>query len=119
MKNLFKIILVVGFCSPGVGARAQSSSLDSVLPVRGLCIQAPNPSEVEKFVRFIADELAPREVNTLILRVDYNYQYSSRPELGNPTGLGPADVKKLVTVCQTNRIRLVPQINLLGHQSWR
>jgi hypothetical protein len=90
-----------------------------VLPVRGLCIQAPNPSEVEKFVRFIADELASREVNTLVLRVDYNYQYSSRPELGNPTGLGPADVKKLVTVCQTNRIRLVPQINLLGHQSWR
>jgi len=95
------------------------SPLDQTLPVRGLCISAPNPSGVDAFVKFLGEELAPRSVNTLILRVDFNYQYTSRPELGSRSGLSKADVKKLVAVCQTNHIRLIPQINLLGHQSWQ
>jgi hypothetical protein len=32
--------------------------------------------------------------------------------------LTKADVKQLVEVCRKNHIRLIPQINLLGHQSW-
>ena len=32
--------------------------------------------------------------------------------------LSKADVKKLVEVCRNNQIRIIPQINLLGHQSW-
>lgn len=96
-----------------------SHPLDPILPVRGLCIAAPNPSGVDAFVRFIGEELAPRAVNTLILRVDFNYQYTRRPELGNRSGLSAADVQMLVAVCRTNRIRLIPQINLLGHQSWQ
>src|SRR2546428_6083360 len=90
-----------------------------LLPVRGLCISAPKPSEVDPFVHFIQEELAPRSVNTLILRVDFNYQYKSRPEMDNPSGLSRTDVNKLVTACRTSHIRLIPQINLLGHQSWR
>jgi len=89
------------------------------LPVRGLCISAPKPAEVDPFVLFIQEELAPRSLNTLILRVDFNYQYTNRPELANPSGLSRTDVKKLVAVCRTNHIRLIPQINLLGHQSWQ
>ncbi len=87
--------------------------------MRGLCIAAPDPSGVDAFVKFIGEELASRSVNTLILRVDFNYQYTSRPELGSRAGLSKAEVKKLVTVCRTNHIRLIPQINLLGHQSWQ
>jgi len=98
---------------------AGQNPLDQVLPVRGLCIAAPHPSQVDAFVEFIARELAPRSVNTLILRVDYNYQYTSRLEMSNPSGLSEAAVKKWVVVCRTNQIRLIPQINLLGHQSWQ
>ncbi|MEZ4825960.1 MAG: hypothetical protein R3C61_06655 [Bacteroidia bacterium] len=28
------------------------------------------------------------------------------------------DVKKMVAVCKKHSIRLIPQVNLLGHQSW-
>jgi hypothetical protein len=93
--------------------------LDQLLPVRGLCIAAPNHTQVETFIRFIDEELAPRSANTLILRVDYNYQFASRPELANLSGLSRDDVKTLVAACRTNHIRLIPQINLLGHQSWQ
>jgi hypothetical protein len=74
---------------------------------------------VDAFVKFIAEELGPHSANTLILRVDFNFQYTSRPELATPSGLSREDVKKLVVVCRTNHIRVIPQINLLGHQSWQ
>lgn len=92
--------------------------LDSLLPVRGFCIAAPLPSGVDSFVNFINNELAPGNVNTLILRVDYNYQYTSHPELRDSIALSSADVKKIVAACRTAHIRLIPQVNLLGHQSW-
>ncbi|GJM35040.1 MAG: hypothetical protein DHS20C18_40410 [Saprospiraceae bacterium] len=88
------------------------------MPVRGLCIAAPNAQGLDRFVKFIGEELAPMQVNTLILRVDYNYQYKSHPELAQENALSEADIKKLVAVCQEANIELIPQINLLGHQSW-
>jgi len=96
---------------------AQSPTNDE-FPVRGFCIAAPKPENVDAFVKFIGEELAPRKVNTLILRVDFNYQFESHPELRDSIALSKNDVKKLVNVCKANNIRIIPQINLLGHQSW-
>lgn len=104
-------------CALALTMQAQSQP-DSILPVRGFCIGAPAPAGLEEFIKFIDHELAPRKVNTLILRVDYNYQYESHPELRSGKGLSKADIKKLVAVCKKNHIRLLPQFNLLGHQSW-
>ncbi|WP_153800586.1 family 20 glycosylhydrolase [Foetidibacter luteolus] len=94
------------------------STLDSLLPVRGFCIAAPLPKDVDAFVKFINEELAPRKVNTLVLRVDFNYQFQRHPELRDSIALSSADVKKLVTACQSHQVAIIPQINLLGHQSW-
>lgn len=96
---------------------AQNKSSDE-LPVRGFCIAAPKPSDVDTFVKFIREELASRKVNTLILRVDFNYEYESHPELRDSVALSKNDIKKMVNICKRNNIRIIPQINLLGHQSW-
>lgn len=114
MKQLRWILAVLAGCVWAGEPRA----LDELVPVRGLCIAAPNPSQVDTFVRFIHQELAPRSVNTLILRVDFNYQYTNRSELASRSGLSRQDVQKMVQACRTNGIRLIPQVNLLGHQSW-
>ncbi len=92
--------------------------VDTLVPTRGFCIAAPKPVYLDRFITFINDELAPRLVNTLILRVDYNYQYKSHPELKDSIALSYDDVKRIVAACKKNDIRLIPQINLLGHQSW-
>ncbi|MFZ6010456.1 MAG: family 20 glycosylhydrolase [Bacteroidota bacterium] len=91
---------------------------NSVIPVRGFCIVAPRPDQLDAFIQFLKKELVPRQVNTLILRVDYNYQFESHPELRDSIALSKADVKKLLQVCKENNISIIPQINLLGHQSW-
>src|SRR5215831_4320038 len=91
---------------------------NEVMPVRGFCISAPGSNSLNEFIAFINDELVPRHVNTLVLRVDYRYQYESHPELRAGGALSREAVKKLVAVCKTNGVRIIPHINLLGHQSW-
>lgn len=95
-----------------------AESLDSIMPVRGLCIAAPQADHIDAFVSFIENELVSRHLNTLILRVDYNYQYETHPELRDSAALSRLDVAKIVKICKKNQIKLIPQINLLGHQSW-
>ena len=100
-----------------INGRAQQTT-QTELPIRGFCIGAPQVGEVSKFVKFINEELGPRKITSLILRVDFNYQYESHPELRDSIALSKADVKQIVDACKKNKIDLIPQINLLGHQSW-
>jgi phage FluMu protein Com len=116
-RNLLCLFLAATVATAGNDLRAQNS-LDAILPVRGFAIGAPPPSYVDSFVLFIENELAPRKVNTLILRVDYNYQYKIHPELRDSIALSDTDVKKIVNACRRHSIKIIPQINLLGHQSW-
>ncbi len=112
-----RIGIILLSCLLAAGLTA-NDRLDHVLPVRGLCIAAPRPTQIDAFLKFIAGELAPRSVNTLVLRVDYGFQYTSHPELADPQGLSPNDVAQLLAACRRHGIELIPQINLLGHQSW-
>ena len=109
-KFVFTVVLLLVLTSIGKAA--------DLLPVRGFCIAAPDSLHLDAFVKFIGEELAPRNVNVLVVRIDYNYRFESHPELRNKNVLSKADVKKMVGVCKSHGIRLIPQINLLGHQSW-
>lgn len=93
-------------------------STDEELPVRGFCIAAPRPADLGEFIRFVSEELVPARINTLVLRVEYNFEYRSHPELRDPVFLSRSDVKRLVAACRSGGIKIIPQLNLLGHQSW-
>ena len=112
---LFLMMSIISFSQ--VPENSKIGTAD-ILPVRGFCIAAPQSKDLDTFLKFVNEELAPRSVNTLILRVDYNYQYESHPELRDSSALSKTEVKKLVAVCKKNNINLIPQVNLLGHQSW-
>ena len=114
-RYLFGLLFLLSLTSFPLQA---ASPLDTLLPVRGLAIEAPKPNGLEAFLQFIEEDLAPAQINLLILRVDWNYAYESHPELRDPNPLSYNDVKRIVALCQRLGIRLVPQINLLGHQSW-
>ena len=101
MKNILFLLLV--FCAGFLNFAFAQTPADKTLPVCGFCIAAPQTDEAEAFVKFIAEELALRKVNTLIPRVDYNYQYESHPELRNEKALSKAEVKNIVDVCRKNQ----------------
>lgn len=115
-SNVKILPLVISlFIGPSADA---GQNVDEALPVRGFCIAAPAPRSLDQFIAFVRDELAPRHVNTLILRVDYRFAYESHPELRDKEVLSKEDAKSLVNVCRTNQIKIIPHLNLLGHQSW-
>ena len=114
MKHLFLSFVCLCFLQVSFG----QSKIDNALPVRGLAIAAPSVRGVDLFCKFIAEELAAAYFNLLILRVDWNYAYESHPELRDSNPLTKTDVKKIVDVCKKYNIKIAPQINLLGHQSW-
>jgi hypothetical protein len=116
IKKIFRLLVIFSFLFQST--LFGQTPLDSLLPVRGFCIGAPKPSGVDSFTKFIVEQLAPRKVNTLILRVDFGYQYKSHPELVDTLALSKSDIKKMVNACKKNNITLIPQVNLLGHQSW-
>ena len=89
-KPLFSLLICLLLHAASNGQQA----LDSLLPVRGFAIAAPSSRNVDSFVVFINKELAPKNVNTLILRIDFSYQFKSRPELIDDGALSEAEVKK-------------------------
>ncbi len=119
MKNLITgimlSILVVASNNTALG----QSPLDSILPVRGFCIALPTPDNLDEFINFINTELVPRQVNTLILRVEYKYKFRSHPELIDSLALSRREVREIVRTCRRSNIRVIPLIDLLGHQSGR
>ena len=115
MKRILLLTLAALATAFSAGA---AEPIDELLPVRGLAIEAPSSRGLNDFLKFVEGDLAPAHFNLLILRVDWNYAYETHPELRDPNPLTKEDVKRIVAVCRNRGIRLVPQINLLGHQSW-
>lgn len=117
MKHLLLCILCLCFLQT-LSGQTRPEVIDSIVPVRGLAIPVPSVGGLDAFLNFIEKDLAPSHFNTLILRVDWNYAYESHPELRNPNPLSKANIKSIVDLCEKYNIKLIPQINLLGHQSW-
>ncbi len=95
------------------------SNLDKLLPVRGFAIAAPTPDRLDDFIDFMESSLAPNQVNTLVLRVDYNFDYKSHPELKSTNPLSKIDTQRIATTAEKLGIEIIPQFNMLGHQSWQ
>jgi hypothetical protein len=94
---------------------------------RGVHFFSPGHGGVPSLKRAIAEVLAPMGVNVVVLEVNYGYEFESHPELrwegavsGSPDegALTASDAQELAELCRGLGIRLIPQFNCLGHQSW-
>lgn len=88
------------------------------LPVRGIHLAAPKPDEMPLAVRFIEEALPKEGVNLIVLEFNYRVQFTKRPEVADPDALSLGQVRQLAESCRKANVRLIPMINLLGHQSW-
>jgi hypothetical protein len=86
--------------------------------MKGILLSAPRPNELDLFEEFVEKKLAPGGCNLIVLRVCYGYRFASHPECASPDQpLGVSHVKRIVEVCKKNKIKLIPKMNLLGHQA--
>lgn len=84
----------------------------------GLHLFAPAPSGLPLLQRAIVEALVPTGINTLILEVNYHFAYRSHPELAQPGAMNREHARDLAVFCRRHGVRLIPQFNCLGHQSW-
>ena len=87
-------------------------------PVRGIHLAAPQPDEIALAERFIKEALPKEGVNLLVLEINYRYQFAKHPEVVDANALSAGDLKRLAAASREAGVRLIPMINLLGHQSW-
>ncbi len=83
----------------------------------GLHVLLENKKAAEELITQIPS-LRTVGINLLIVEVDYNYEYVSHPELRGDDPISHETVKKIVSLCRDHKIRLVPEFQSLGHQSW-
>ena len=122
MKKTLQLLLLQCLLVGSQACLLAQAPAEKVFQVKGFSCTSPRHNGVDRFVKFIDEDLAPLGINTLVVFVcdkDYNYQFESYPQLGDTNSLSKEDVKKMVAVCKKHQIRIIPQINLLGHQSWR
>ena len=116
MRRRFVPVILVLFLT--VAATASFGRDLGMIPVRGLHVIAPKPGEIAECVQFIREALPREGVNVLVVEVNYRYQFTRHPEVVDEDALARDDVKAIVEACRAAGVRLIPQINLLGHQSW-
>jgi len=65
-------------------------------------------------------KLAELGLNVLILEVDYHFQFEAYPKLRDgKTPITPEGAGKFAGICRKHGIRLIPEFQCLGHQSWK
>ncbi len=62
-------------------------------------------------------KLAAIGVNAIIVETGYSFEFKSHPELKRGKGVSRTAAKKLAAVARTNGVRLIPELDCLGHQS--
>jgi hypothetical protein len=111
---LLTLALVGASCAPKPAAIVPAAKRPLVLGMHAIV-------ETDADARILAGEvpaLAARGVNLLIAEVDYAFEYVSHPELRTENPVKKETVKMLLAACRARGIRLVPQFQSLGHQSW-
>ena len=107
-------------------SRGQDNSKSAAPPARpwrGVHVMAwglaGGPEGLAPLKEAVARVLAPMGVNVIVMEVGYNYEFKSHPELRQTKFITKAQAQDLARFCRARGIRVIPQLNCLGHQSWR
>jgi len=66
----------------------------------------------------VVGRLADLGINAVVAEINYGFEYQSHPELRSPNGSNKEQIRKLAAECKSHHVRLIPQFQCLGHQSW-
>ncbi len=100
-----------------VSAQAEPD-LRPIMPWRGVHLLSGGHGDMPILRRLIGEAMPRLDLNVLVLEVDYGFAYKSHPELADGGALTAEDAHELAKLCREHKIRLIPQFQCLGHQSW-
>jgi glycosyl hydrolase family 20 len=110
---------VVGFCA----ACAPTSVLARSTPSkswRALHLLNYNTDADLDLLGTNLEKLANLGINVIVLEVNYNFAFKSHPELRRGTNpITRSGARRFSALCKKFNIRLIPEFQSLGHQSWK
>ena len=77
-----------------------------------------NGASIDRLTEAAGTILPELGINVLVVEVDYSFEYQSHPELRSGNPVTREQAQRLVSVCREHGIRVIPQFQSLGHQSW-
>ena len=114
-------LIAAAALSVQTGCRAARPAAVAPLPARplvfGLHVLLEEKPAAEELIKEMP-ALAAAGINLIIAESDYNYEYESHPELRGEDPVSKATIKRIVALARQYKIRLVPEFQALGHQSW-
>ena len=116
MTRYLSILLFVLIITPFTPVQARAKSK----PWRAVHLLDYNTDSALDALGQNLETLAKQGINVIILEVDYNFDFKSHPELRrgtNPTTREGA--RRFASLCKKHGIRLIPEFQSLGHQSWK
>jgi lysophospholipase L1-like esterase len=116
MKKAFFISVCVIFVLSSVCFCSTDDNGTS--PWLGIHLYAITNDKVEQLTEAV-EAIARLGINAVVVEINYGYEYQSHPELRSPNASGKEQVQKLVAQCRKYNVRLIPQFQCLGHQSWK
>jgi hypothetical protein len=114
------VILLLLISAPRLAARSQPVPSKNPDLWRALHLQVFKSDKDLEILDSQIPKLASMGVNVLIVEIDYNFRFESHPELrAGRTPITPAAARQLAALCRKHGLRLIPQFQSLGHQSWK
>ncbi|MDT8302930.1 MAG: family 20 glycosylhydrolase [Sedimentisphaerales bacterium] len=117
MKIKWVLLIVCLLSTAGLAKEKSTVSAQSDEPWRGIHLGIGNKRSVEQLTS-VVPSLAGLGVNVIVGEINYGYQYKSHPELARDNAANAMQIKTLLAACRRHRVRLIPQFQCLGHQSW-
>jgi hypothetical protein len=84
---------------------------------RGVHLSAHSDAQAGQLLEALP-RLASVGVNVLVVEVDYSFEFRSHPEVRTGGFIKATRAHELTAAAHAQGIRLIPQLNCLGHQSW-
>jgi hypothetical protein len=84
---------------------------------RGAHFAVQNDTQAQALLAALP-KLAAVGVNVVVAEVDYGFEFQSHPEVRSRQFITRARAGELTAAAHAQGIRLIPQLNCLGHQSW-
>lgn len=111
------VFLLICFLWMPVGARVESKPAKPWLAVH--LLDYNTDGALDALGRNL-ESLAKQGINVIILEVDYNFAFKSHPELRRGTNpITREGARRFAALCKKLGIRLIPEFQSLGHQSWK
>jgi hypothetical protein len=101
-------------------AHGDAKSGKAAAPWRGLHLTSYSTDRDLETLGKQVPRLAEMGLNVIILEINYGFHFESYPKLrSGRQQVTPEGARKLAATCKKHGIRLIPQFQCVGHQSWK